>query len=640
LKFSIDENDPSDPYARFYSDAAVNTIGDLNLPRYGLAKYVAPKPKVPPTPEQSAIIDGLSRAGNRLKGFCRINLFKRLESSGHSFVLSLERHILRNFIVLHAIENGLDIPIGAQDSSLLDERFEDEDFNNLWDDDEYEVERDFCETEISEGTVSEKAYRVRAGKIYETYSAMGKRFKWLPSLLFTASLGKDLSSDARSLLQLLNECGEWRAETDMKLSDLSELINVIHPNDKVLVFTQFADTARYLAEQLKISGVKRIEAVTGRSDDPAELGRRFSPQSNENAGRIDELNVLIATDVLSEGQNLQDAHIIVNYDIPWAIIRLIQRAGRVDRIGQKSEEILCYSFMPADGVERIIRLRARIKRRMAENAEVVGSDENFFDDDENEKIIRDLYTEKNGSLDDDGDNEVDLASYAYQIWKNATDADPSLAASVEKLNDVVYSAKGHKGNPASPSGVLVYMRTSQGNDALSWVDEHGNAVTQSQFAILRAASCNVNTKALPRGENHHELVKKGVLQILEEEKSSGGALGRPSGARFKVYERLKRLRAGIGNQRDLFLSAEYVEKLDRVIEEIYRYPLYQAATDRINRQIKSGVRDEQLFELVLSLREEERLCVIDDNEAEREPRIICSMGLAASPEQGENDNVS
>jgi len=64
-----------------------------------------------------------------------------------------------------------------------------------------------------------------------------------------------------------------------------------------------------------------------------------------------ELRVLVATDVLSEGQNLQDAFIIVNFDLPWTIIRLIQRAGRVDRIGQKSDKILCYSFLPADGIE-------------------------------------------------------------------------------------------------------------------------------------------------------------------------------------------------------------------------------------------------------------------------------------------------
>jgi superfamily II DNA/RNA helicase len=94
------------------------------------------------------------------------------------------------------------------------------------------------------------------------------------------------------------------------------------------------------------------------------LAWRFSPESNGKREQIkaaDELRVLIATDVLSEGQNLQDAHIIVNYDLPWAIIRLIQRAGRVDRIGQQSDTILCYSFVPADGVERLINLRARVR---------------------------------------------------------------------------------------------------------------------------------------------------------------------------------------------------------------------------------------------------------------------------------------
>ena len=130
--------------------------------------------------------------------------------------------------------------------------------------------------------------------------------------------------------------------------------------------------------------------------------------------------------MLSEGQNLQDCAIVVNYDLPWAIIRLIQRAGRVDRIGQKAEKILCYSFLPADGVEHIIRLRARVRQRLRENAEVVGTDEAFFEDENERNNLLDLYHEKAGILDGDAETEVDLASYAYQIWKNAIDRDPEL----------------------------------------------------------------------------------------------------------------------------------------------------------------------------------------------------------------------
>jgi len=107
-------------------------------------------------------------------------------------------------------------------------------------------------------------------------------------------------------------------------------------------------------------------------------------------------------------------------------IRLIQRAGRIDRIGQKSDTILCYSFLPADGVERIIQLRSRVRQRLKEDAEVVGTDEAFFDDDQSDQPLLNLYHDKSGILDGDDDAEVDLASYAYQIWKNAIDRHPEL----------------------------------------------------------------------------------------------------------------------------------------------------------------------------------------------------------------------
>ena len=637
LSFKIDETDANDPYARFYSNDVVNAINDLILPRYGLGNYVAPKPKTPPTSQQAKAIEGLSRAGTRLMGFCRTNLFKRLESAGPAFILSIERHILRNFIVLYALENNLDVPLGTQGAELLDTRHYDEDPESSFVNDEGDEEEDAT---ASNDLSTETDYRERAAKAYEAYSGSLKtRFKWLPGSLFIKDLSKDLLADAQSLLSILKLCGEWKADADNKLAALIALINEKHPKDKLLVFTQFADTARYLKAQLAARGIQLVEEATGQSADPTSLAWRFSPQSNdkrEQIKKIDELRVLIATDVLSEGQNLQDAHIIVNYDIPWAIIRLIQRAGRVDRIGQQADTILCYSFVPADGVERLIKLRARVRQRLIENAEVVGSDETFFDDDGNdsEELIRDLYTEKDGILDDDGDTEVDLASYAWQIWKNATDADPALTDKIEAMPNVVYATKAHEPTPAAPGGVLVYMRTAQGNDALAWMDESGQPVTQSQLTILKAAACAANAPALPRSENHHALTRQGLAYITEEEKSSGGALGRPSGARFKTYERLKRFRDGVGNKRDLFITDEYVRRIDRVLEEIYRYPLLQSATDTLNRQIKAGIGDHSLFELVFSLREDSRLCIVEDEEQQREPKLICSMGLMGGEQNG------
>ena len=387
---------------------------------------------------------------------------------------------------------------------------------------------------------------------------------------------------------------------------------------------------RYLTHELRNRGVERLAGVTGESQDPTGYAWRFSPGSNCHASNKNnsafhpenELRVLIATDVLSEGQNLQDASVIVNYDLPWAIIRLIQRAGRVDRIGQKSDRIICYSFLPAEGIERLIRLRSRVRQRLKENAEVVGTDEAFFEDDSEKQKLLDLYNEKSGILDGDADTEVDLASYAYQIWKNATDANPSLKAAIESMPEVVFSTKAHVPTPRRPPGVLVYLRTAEGNDALSWVDKSGGNVTQSQFDILRAAECAPDAPALPRQDNHHQLVRKGVDFIVSEEKTVGGQLGRPSGARFRTYERLKRYSEQIKGT--LFDTPQ----LARTIEEIYRFPLRQSAGDVLNRQLRSGVSDEGLADLVMALRDDDRLCLVHEEEQSHEPQIICSLGLS------------
>ena len=205
--------------------------------------------------------------------------------------------------------------------------------------------------------------------------------------------------------------GEWDPDKDAKLDALHSLLTETFPDRKVLVFSQFADTVDYLEAQLGKRGVVDLAGVTGSSADPTEMAWRFSPDSNQRAGGGEPdraLRVLVATDVLSEGQNLQDCHVVVNYDLPWAIIRLIQRAGRVDRIGQKAGEILCHSFLPAEGVERIIDLRGRVRARLKQNAEVVGADEAFFEDEDDDQAIVNLYHERAGILDGDPEGDVDL----------------------------------------------------------------------------------------------------------------------------------------------------------------------------------------------------------------------------------------
>jgi hypothetical protein len=625
LHFRIRDRHPDDQYARLYSDTVVDTVRVLHLPRYGLGNYMRQALEVPRTQAELEIERNLSRAGQRLIGFCRTNLFKRLESSGHSFLLSVRRHIFRNFIYLHALENRLPLPIGTQETSLFDTRTDDRD--GFFD------EGDPGEpTEITAQSLADFA-RAGANGHALLKNCHEHQFEWLRPDLFVEDLAKHLRQDAERLYSILQLAGHWQPAKDEKLAELEKLLTKKHPKEKVLLFSQFADTVSYLDEQLRARGLKKFAAVTGDTEDPSDFARRFSPDSNKAREKVtvsDELRVLVATDVLSEGQNLQDAAIVVNYDLPWAIIRLIQRAGRVDRIGQKSEQILCYSFLPAEGVERLIRLRARVRQRLQENAEVVGTDETFFEDERHDDLIRDLFTERSGILDDPEDNEVDLASLAYQIWKNACDIEPSLKKTIPDMANVVFSTKALSDVPPKPagaggakpdSGVMVYVRTADGNDALAWVDQQGRTVTESQHEILRAAACEPATPALPRLAAHHRLVEQAVTGIQKEHATTGGQLGKPASARRRVYERLKDYAANVKNT--LF----DVKPLHQAIDAIYEAPLTEAARDLLNREMKSGIEVEKLVELVLSLHEEDRLCVPQDDAEAREPKIICSLGI-------------
>ena len=626
VKFTIDESHPNDQYARLYSQEVVDTVKELHLPRYGLGNYVDDSPASPSTRTEERQIQDLSRAGKRLIGFCRTNLFKRLESSGAAFVQSVERHILRNYVFLYAIRNDLPLPLGAQDAEMLDSRFTDEDADeakgSLFDPEGDEQEIEVQETGIAWPRAD---FESRASEVYAEYEGRYKRrFKWLRSDLFLGSLERELQSDTNALLNLLQTYGAWDPEHDTKLNSLHTLLTKTFPDRKVLVFSQFADTVLYLEAQLRKRGIQALAGVTGNSADPTWLAWRFSPNSNQRQvqGKPEqELRILIATDLLSEGQNLQDCHVVVNYDLPWAIIRLIQRAGRVDRIGQKADEILCHSFLPAEGVERIIDLRKRVRERLKENAEVVGSDEAFFEDEDDDQTIINLYHERAGILDGDPDGEVDLASHAYQIWKNAISADPQLEKAVADLPDVVFSSRRHAPIAQRPEGVLAFMRTADGNDALAYVDREGRSITESQLEILSAAECRPDTPARPHHESHHQLVAEGIKHVVREEKRVGGQLGRPSGVRFRTYTRLKQYSEMIKGQ--LF----DVEALHRAIDDVYRYPLRQSAVDTLNRQLRSGIDDIQLADLVISLRDDDRLCLTDDAGEVEEPRIICSIGL-------------
>ncbi len=222
-------------------------------------------------------------------------------------------------------------------------------------------------------------------------------------------------------------------------------------------------------------------------------------------------------------------------------------------------------------------------------------------------------------MDDDQDSEVDLASFAYQIWKNATDMHPELKRIIPALSNVVYCTKINTATNDEDS-VIVYSKNAQGNDIFSWIDKAGKVITQSQYRILQSAECDATCQAQPKITRHHELVSEAVNISSEEEYSGMGTLGRKTGIRYKSYMKLNR-----------FIEETELTDIDqykKALDDIYKFPLYEHARDVLGRLIKTAVPDYEFAESIVSLKNDNRLCITEDQQGEYKPiQIICSLGM-------------
>lgn len=612
------ETKKGDQYSRLYSDEMIAMMEELRLPRYGLSQY-ADSSKVASAPTSDKhLLENLSRAGQRMMGFCKSTFFKRIDSSGLSFLLTLYRHILRNAVFIYAIENKKPLPIGDE-NSLPDEYVDDADINDIFNGtNEENIPSDNGEIIIP----TDMDFYMKKGAEYYNLLVDKNNVAWIDSSYFKRTLKQYLKKDCEQLIKMIELCGKWKPQDDQKLNSLEQLLCKTHKKEKVLIFTQYSDTADYIYRQLRRRGIQHIGKATGNSKNPTAVADQFSPVSNgANIAAEDELRILVATDVLSEGQNLQDAHVIVNFDLPWAIIRLIQRAGRVDRIGQESEQIFCYSFFPAEGVEKIISLRKRLNARINENANIVGSDEIFFEG--NEKNLTDIFNEKSGSLDDDeDDSDVDLASQAYQIWKNATDKNPDLKQIIPALSNIIYSTK--KADSPSEDGVITYAKTHNDYDVLSWYDSKGNIISQSQKKILQAMACKPDEPDLEPLDNHFDLVGQAVENMKQENTSVSGILGNRFSTRYRIIELLEHY---YSQPPTLFFDEQKKQWLKLAIDDIYNFQLQESTKFMLGRMLRNNT-DDDIVDAVLEMQRNGTLCRIDeDRNKQKDPSIICSMGL-------------
>jgi len=596
---------PKDPAIEMLSDTTLDTVKSLKRPRYSLHKYLTGAE--PADGDEEQLISDLRRAARgTLDGFNRVMMFKRLSTSGPAFLLTLRRHLLRDRVFLYAVEQDRPIPVGQLDRAVWDLASGTED-DGIFGDDEF-------------GLTPEQAYQ-------QLVSSPPPKLRWLGPEHLNDVFVADLTDDIDSIEEMLERFGRWDQATDGKINTLVRIVLEKHRDEKVLVFTEYTDTAAYVLRALELRGVQDVAMVTGQTGNATELARRFSPGSHPFG--LDEhekgLRVLISTDVLSEGQNLQDARIVVNYDLPWAIVKLVQRAGRVDRIGQTAEQVVLYTLLPAASVEEEIDLRSRIRDRLEENARLLGSDEQFLGDAREREVVAGLFDE-HSEWDLGGVDEVDPVSMAYEIWRTAERNHPELAKRVEAMPNVVYatleSAPNDKGTLGSP-GVLVHSQTVTGSDAFAVVHRSGEARTISPQEALRMAECEADTPPRSPLTDHHDLVAAAFDGPLTTPPEKVAVV--PTGVRGRCYEKLKTYKSS--PQLDLLAPDE---ELGAALEDLRRYPLQPSALQTLARAVRERTPAD-LAALIVDLHREHLLCEYPDTSATRtEPRVICSMGFGLS----------
>lgn len=589
LSHAFSEDDPA---RMMEADETLDAIRDLTLPRYRLADY--DDPRAPHSEKDAKILADIRSGRGNVSGFVRIGLFKRLSSSGHSFTISLQRQRARNELFSYAIDQGLDIPLG----SFSDQQF-------------MVGDRDLDDETDLHGSM-ETRYN-------ELQRKLPASTKWLSTTVFKKSLRKDLERDNQILTGLLKKFGIWDSSNDSKINALVDLLRTAYPGEKVLIFTEYADTAEYVAEALRESGIMHVGLASGSTEDAAGIARRFSPTSNRLPGQEDEhqeiedpIDVLVATDVLSEGQNLQDSHIVVNYDLPWAIIRIIQRAGRVDRVGQKAKEVYIY-LITHDKIEQAIGLRRRIRQRLGDNAAAFGSDERFFGDDDEINVLDDLYK---GHVPDEDDldaaeGEADAVSEAWLVWSRVKDDKPELVHKVTRMQDMIHSTRDPYAHE-SRTGVTCYASTTSGVDAFatSYLDRNGNLVERllTPLEALHIFRAQETTPTAALRADHFERESRLVRDKLTTEMVAAGNL---KGVRKWAVERLG----------GTIFGADAAEALAAMMDR----PLTAHANLRLRQGRRSRYGDQDLADLVKQLHEEDRL-VIGTSERD-EIKIVCSIGV-------------
>lgn len=598
IQYNIDETyeglyDQLRRYLGGGSDIEAKSEQHLTYARYGLWHYVH-KEK-----QEDKPYDELKRAGFNLRGLMSVALFKRLESSVFAFRKTIEKMLGTHKSFLAAVKQGV-IPAGEQASNLL-----------------------------------EDADRYDEVDLMDALEAVTGRYD--SEDINLAHLISDLENDIEILAQMHALVAPITAEKDDKLQTLKEkLFEKQNPlaRKKCLVFTQFADTAMYLHQHLNPNNDPKIEVIFGTGKNKMKVAARFSPKANPQVNipaNQSEIDLLFSTDVMSEGLNLQDCDRVINYDLHWNPVRLIQRFGRIDRIGSQHEKIYGYNFLPEAGLEAGLGLTEILAHRINEINAILGGDAAILSPKEQlqtEAFIA-IYRGENVQQFEDADTDelVDLVE-AEELMRQIRDTDPELFTRISNLSNGVRSARKDV-----RKGAIIHCKAGQ-YQQLYHVDMAGEIIQRNMAETLALLKCDAETKAVNISPVHNQLVN----EILEKFNREVEELK----AEMKVATPLTNSQSYIIQHLTMYGNTLYnTEEITRIgmLAEYIKQPPTYLVKQEYNQIHKAKLVGKTLVDTV------ERLVArynLDRNfdEADRaeineelDAHIICSLGLISDSDE-------
>lgn len=532
--------------------------GQLSFARYSIGLYVKNEYK------HLAIYKNLGSTGEKLIGLIRTLLLKRMESSIAAFKKSIDHYIKTHYVFLALLKEKV-IPIGDISYKSI--------YDLVESDSDFDVDND-------PETIEAFKEQLKNAKFKYEYEAFD-----------VEQLIQDVERDIVIFEKIGKLVNNQTPKNDDKLHRLQDLLDD-YKGKKVLVYSEFAATTEYLHENIRWSGHK--DHVNSKRGNIIECARKFDPENNPNPDHgydnSDEISLLISTDVLSEGINLQAGEVVINYDFHWNPTRLIQRAGRVDRIGNRNSFVIVHNFLLDPELEKDVGLEESVDNKIDKIQKQIGEDYPILKPDEsiNTDDIYAIYRCKESVLNKEGENPLEPSRFEHLLQDIQTNK-PKLWDELTSLPD------GIRGSDGTKLGGQILM-TCEGGTKLGGKVRKYYMVTSNKHVKEVSAKNALNIieshdqSVHPIPDNHDELIAVGWKKFLRdlEQIQARGSSQRLTRTQKYVCERLLKMYKAI----DMYAQRD---KIDTLLKA-YSVPIFKGKLNRELLKLKQAeITDTQLF---------------------------------------------